>query len=355
MQPRKPILIYSESFPRFLNAASMAGTFIFTCVALQTFLPHPEIAGVSGKLRRFQSSPGEFDTLFVGSSRVYHEISPGIFDDVMRSRDMATRSFNFGIDGMHLPESFYVLDLILKTKPQGLKWVFIEFDDLQVTPWPGYQGTQRLLYWHDWTRTSLVVRKLLNLNVYEKPKRKIQRAAKYWDYLSIHLALFSKKFGNAGSISDLIRERLREPESPGQGQVLGPRGDGYFSGDTQLSGGEKTAYEQALAGVTEPVKPRVIDRYADEAYRICAKKVRQSGAIPIFVVTPVVSVSPVRFQDNAPAPGSVLAFNEAKAFPQLYRTNVRINEGHVNKKGAEEFTRLLAEKFAHEVATHTIR
>jgi hypothetical protein len=355
MQPRKSSLIFSESLSRLINAASMAGTFIATCIAFHAFLPHPEIAGVSGKLQRFQSSPSEFDTLFVGSSRFYHEISPGIFDDVMRHRGMATRSFNFGIDGMHLPESFYVLDLILKTKPRGLKWVFIEFDDLQVTPRPECRGTQRLLYWHDWTRTSLVVRKLLNLNVYEKPKRKIQRAAKYWDYLSIHLALFSKKFGNAGSISDLMRERLRKPEWPDQGQLLGPRGDGYFSGDTQLSGAEKAAYEQALAGVTEPVKPRVIDQYADEAYRICAKKVRQSGAIPIFVVTPVVPASPVRFQDNAPAPGAVLAFNDAKAFPQLYRTNVRINEGHVNKKGAEEFTRLLAEKFAHEVATNAIR
>jgi hypothetical protein len=355
MQPRKSSLIFSESLSRLINAASMAGTFIATCIAFHAFLPHPEIAGVSGKLRRFQSSPGEFDTLFVGSSHLYHEISPGIFDDVMRHRGMATRSFNFGIDGMHLPESFYVLDLILKTKPQALKWVFIEFDDLQVTPWPEYRGTQRLLYWHDWTRTSLVVRKLLNLDVYEKPKRKIQRVAKYWDYLGIHLALFSKKFGNVGSISDLISERLRKSKCPDQGQVLGPRGDGYLSSATQLSGAEKTAYEQALARVTQPVKARLIDEYADEAYRICAKEVRRCGAIPIFIVTPVVPVSAVRFRDDASAPGSVLAFNNSKAFPQLYRTNVRSDEGHVNEKGAEEFTRLLAEKFAHEVETNVIR
>ena len=33
---------------------------------------------------------------------------------------------------MFPPESFYVLEQFLKTKPRNLKWVFIELDELEI-------------------------------------------------------------------------------------------------------------------------------------------------------------------------------------------------------------------------------
>ena len=112
---------------------------------------------------------------------------------------------------------------------------------------------------------------------------------------------------------------------------------------------------EALARARQLAKPRVVDRYAEKAFRICARKVRECGAIPIFVIPPAVSASPVGFSTSARPPGAVLAFNDYDAFSALFRTSVRANEGHLNKTGAEEFTRVLAERFADELATNAIR
>ena len=63
---------------------------------------------------------------------------------------------------MNPPENFYVLDQILKTEPRSLKWIFVEVDNIETKSHVKILGTQRLLYWHDWPRTALTLRKAIN-------------------------------------------------------------------------------------------------------------------------------------------------------------------------------------------------
>src|SRR5207302_10046083 len=116
--------------------------------------------GVSQKFRFFAAHKDEFDTLFIGSSRIYFQISPAIFDRVTRESGLPTHSFNFCIGGMYLPESAYLLEQILNLKPRNLKWVFIEYDELQTKWSPENQTSRRALHWADWKRVSLLLRKL---------------------------------------------------------------------------------------------------------------------------------------------------------------------------------------------------
>src|SRR2546421_5043676 len=144
-----------------VNSTICVVAFLLTCIALRAVLPFPEIEeGVSPKFRFFAAHKDEFDTLFIGSSRIYFQISPAIFDRVTRDNGMPTHSFNFGIGGMYLPESAYLLEQILNLKPRNLKWVFIEYDELQTKWSPENQTSRRALYWADWKRVSLLLRKL---------------------------------------------------------------------------------------------------------------------------------------------------------------------------------------------------
>ncbi|PYL65067.1 MAG: hypothetical protein DMF20_09405 [Verrucomicrobia bacterium] len=71
--------------------------FLVTCIGLRAILPFPEIdGGVSQKFRFFAAHKDEFDTLFIGSSRIYFQISPAIFDRVTGESGLPTHSFNFG-------------------------------------------------------------------------------------------------------------------------------------------------------------------------------------------------------------------------------------------------------------------
>src|SRR5437899_5888965 len=108
-----------------LNAAIAALAFVLACAGLNTFLPFPEIDVVSLKLRFFRQHRDDFDTVFIGSSRIRHQISPAIFDRTMRQAGLPTRTFNFGINAMRPPEDGYLLEHLLVPKHSTLRCVFI--------------------------------------------------------------------------------------------------------------------------------------------------------------------------------------------------------------------------------------
>src|ERR1700736_109154 len=136
--------------------AACVGCFCLAAIALHVSLPPPNIAGVTPQLRFVAAHADEIDTLFIGSSRVYHGLNPRVFDQATTAGGLPTHSYNFGVDGMSAPESFYVMDQILASKPRNLRWVFLEFDDLQVTIPIEHLRTRRALYWNDSNRTRLI-------------------------------------------------------------------------------------------------------------------------------------------------------------------------------------------------------
>ena len=117
------------------------------------WLPLPDVGEVSEKLAYFARHKNEFDAVFVGSSRVYRQISPGVFDaQVTAATGRPMRSFNLGAPSMFLPESLFVIDRILAQRPARLRWMFIELDD----PKPRLEEhaglVRREVYWHGLAR-----------------------------------------------------------------------------------------------------------------------------------------------------------------------------------------------------------
>ena len=51
----------------------------------------------------------------------------------------------------------------------------------------------------------------------------------------------------------------------------------------------------------------------------------------------------------------MIAFNNATAYPRLYRKEMRADAGHLNAVAAEEFTRLVAENFSQLRRENRIR
>lgn len=313
---------------------------VATSALFHVLFPPAIPAGVAAKLKFFSEHKDEFDTLFLGTSRFYYAISPEIFDRITRENGIPTRTFNFGIDGMHPPENFYVLEQILTTKPRNLKWVFVEVGDLQL----GLQkvlGTERVVYWHDWSRTRLTLRKALNPRGGARWYIRVSRLWLARRDLAMHLTLFARQFANVGRadfLSSQNRDRLLEADTE-----LGPRRDGYRLAGNAMSAQNATSFQKRLAQEVAEARPKPIDPYADAAYRNCARRIHQIGAAPFFVVTPVISQSRVNFRRLPP--GSLLSFNNSKAYPELYDTAVRIDDGHLTRQGSETFTDILAREF----------
>ena len=50
-----------------------------------------------------------------------------------------------------------------------------------------------------------------------------------------------------------------------------------------------------------------------------------------------------------------MAFNDPRAYPDLYRSSVRRDHEHMTKLGAEEFTRMIAANFRQLVQAGEIK
>ena len=328
---------------RFVCVALGFGALLATSFVYHSLLPPSLPEGVVEKLRFFAKHKNEFDTLFLGSSRFYYAVSPEGFDHITRENGVPTRTFNFGIDGMNPPENFYVLEQILKTEPRSLKWVFVEVDNIETKSHLKILGTQRLLYWHDWPRTALILRKAINPRPGAKWYQRLNRLWSARRELVLHLALFEKQFTNVGRAADffssLTGSRVLESDPK-----LGPKGDGYRLAGTAMSPERAEHFRRKLAEELSASRSPFIDPYAESAYRDCATRIRRLGADPIFVVAPSIFQSPLRFRESPP-PAPLFVFNDCKIYPQLCDTKVRIDEQHLTNEGAAEFTRLLALEF----------
>jgi len=337
------------------NSAIAATAFLITCIVLHAILPFPEIdGGVSQKFRFFAAHKDEFDTLFIGSSRIYFQISPAVFDRVTRESGLPTRSFNFGIGGMYLPESAYLLEQILNLKPRNLRWVFIEYDEMQTKWSPENQTSRRALYWADWKRVSLLLRKLADAGtgplwlanptklrdiILPQKNEKNTRSL-----LTFYATQFERNYTNVARAADVLGYLSGRDKNERRASYLGAVSDGYVTKAGRMSPSQAAAYERGLAAATAQTATHLLSPYAVEAYRQCAQEVRNIGAAPIFLITPSTTQINVA-AESAHAPGVVMAFNNPRTHPGLYDSSVRRDEQHLTKSGAEEFTRIVAANF----------
>jgi hypothetical protein len=337
------------------NTGVGAAAFLITCVGLRVVLPFPEIdGGVSQKFRFFAAHKDEFDTLFIGSSRVYFQISPGIFDRVTRDSGMPTHSFNFGIGGMYLPETGYLLEQILNLKPRNLRWVFIEYDELQTKWSPENQTSRRALYWTDWRRVSLLLRKLTDAGTdplwLPSPAKLRDIVLRQKDeentrsLLTFYTGQFEKHYTNVARAADVLQYFVGHDTKERRVKYLGVASDGYVIRPNQMSPTQVATYERGLADAMAQTDTHPLSPYAVEAYRQCAEEVRNVGATPIFLITPSTTQINVASKSDG-LTGVVMAFNNPRTYPSLYRSSVRRDEQHLTKSGAEEFTRIVAANF----------
>ena len=338
-----------------INSTICVVAFLITCIALRAVLPFPEIdGGVSQKFRFFAAHKDEFDTLFIGSSRVYFQISPAIFDRVTRESGTPTHSFNFGIGGMYLPETAYLLEQILNLKPRKLRWVFIEYDEVQTKWSPENQTSRRALYWADWKRVSLLLRKLTDAGndpVWLPSPAKLrdiilrQKDEKNTrSLLTFYAGQFEKNYTNVARAADVLQYFLGRDTKERRARYLGGASDGYVTRPSRMSPNKVAAYERGLAAAMAQTDTHPPSPYAVQAYRQCAQEVRNIGATPIFLITPSTTQINVAAESTG-LTGVVMAFNNPRTYPSLYRSSVRRDAQHLTKSGAEEFTRIVAANF----------
>ncbi len=331
-------------FPRVLRLAAGNLTAFFVgllavCAALNAQIPTMHVLGITDKLDELRAHRGEVDTIFIGSSRVYHAFDPAQFDRELAERGGSARSFNFGIDGMRPPESFYVLRNVLALG-LPLRRIFIEFGPINPKVNAANIGTARYIHWHDLRHTMLVLREIVDSQ--ETRRVKCEQAA-------AHAACFFARLSNLGQGSEglvfLLRgyQKVWHPALPWEGHA------GFEAKTSPVLGGVRRANFEAAVTIAgrAGLQHTAVSPLLGEAVRAIIAEVRAAGAEPVLVITPTV-VGRENLADLAAAgiDAPLIAFTDPRRHPALFRAENHCDEEHLNAKGAAEFTRALAEEVA---------
>lgn len=318
--------------------------------------PFSDVEVAGAKLEYLAGHAADYDTIFVGSSYVFREFSPAVFDRETAAAGLQTHSFNLGVPGMDPPETYYVIDRLLAMQPPNLRYVVVELDYFRATVRPRNVHTRRFDYWHDSVRTAESVRGSLEFRAGWRKGVKDS---------GTHSAAFLRRFFNLGR-GRAIAERLIGVASAGDAAALGPDGDGFLALDDdpgQLTGlrrdffeaFEEDRYDEKLAqlkrgDVADDERGTGVGRIDLDALQRTIERIERVGARPILIIPPCLATRAdlVRMLVHG-VHTDVLAFNDPDAFPELYEPRYRFDVGHLNREGAELFSAMVARRFVENV------
>ena len=309
---------------------------------------------VRNKLTHFAEHVGEYDTLFFGSSRMYRQVIPEVFDEVTAGHGIYTNTFNFGVDGMFAPEDGYVAEQIFALKPK-LRWVFIEVSLFQAAHAEQNAGSARAVYWHDFRRTWLVCRELWSDLKPFRWKDRGKRIPEYLEWLDrclVHLEACGRRsfqLGRGSAAWEALASRNGPPVVPGVS--LGKRRDGFVpverpNGMTAFDLAEWDRQFGRLKAKRARRKP--LSEPAQENLEGILRLVRASGAMPALVIAP--TTAPITFVPRRDVDAPLLDFSLLEEWPVFFEKKYRVDVAHLNAAGGEIYTRFIAQRWLAHLA-----
>jgi len=306
------------------------------------------------KMEAFLELRDEVSLVFVGSSRIYRQLDTAVVDRRMEERGCPTRSFNFGMSGMWLPESLFYVDWILDRRPRSLRTLVLELQKLDSDIVEPNRFSPRVVHWHDLAATRVAVEGILDG---ERPRReKLQEVADH-----LHHGLMEAV--NLGMALRATKEALGQGTAPKPDQV-GARGDGYLPLEDDPYFREN--YERRRQRLLDDPRfqntffervrryraaPAEEDPSAAElrVLRRIAARVRAAGVQPVFLRLP---------PDSEPLPGfagalrvdpdlpPLLNFADPARYPELYRFLGLYDLNHLRAEPGRELSLLVANDLA---------
>lgn len=340
----------------FMVGLGLAG-FFTTAALLRPFVPWPEERAMRAKYEHFAAHKQEFDAVYIGSSRMLRAIDPRIVDAEVTARGQPFRSFNFGLDGMMALESDFVMQKLLELEPEHLRLVLFEantwyggFDNPGTDP-----HSQRSVFWHTPGQTA---RALETLWLSDHPLwERMVLAGTHIEVAAWNVANYGQGTRILGHVRGTDRDAIGA-EIPVE-EIAEARGyqpmegltDKFHTEGRQVFLDALKNYKEVIATIPEGnARQGTLATYNFGALHAQYRAVESHGAELVYVVMPGRSGTPdpvaLHAQGHVPR---LMHFNQPDRYPSIFEIDRRFDLGHLSRKGAEDFSRLLADSIVDEL------
>ncbi|HED66640.1 MAG TPA: hypothetical protein ENJ09_13920 [Planctomycetes bacterium] len=297
------------------------------------------------KARHMAEHGDDYDVLFVGSSRVYRQIRPRVFDAECERAGAEVRSYNLGLAGMRFFEALRTAEALLSDPPASLDVLVLEGLDPDPRLREENLLSRREIAWHTPGLTWLALRRVWRRDEPLAEKLRETRG---------HLFQFGCSFANVGTASALSDLLFGGP-GPEEDRTPG----GYLpleKDPSETVTDRRRAFLEALNENRSLLEERVAELeaeprsvepdalFADTLARL-EGIAREAGVELVFVVLPPVEHRRPELV-GAKERGCIehLAdLSDPAEHPDFYlKLAERFDENHLKKNGAARLTKLVA-------------
>ncbi len=301
------------------------------------------------KLEWFESIADEVDVVFLGSSHVFRQIDPVIFDQE-RQLEPGLRAVNLGAPGMTLAEEMYLLERVLAKSTAHLRWCVVEAlpAELQMKNAEVNDFGKRRVEWHGFHVSMFLLAEVL---------RSDQVWAEKWSLFQRHLRHAVMHFFHIGEGSEWLAKTIRgeglafsNPSVFGQGRrgyvplemstadenALKQREE-FLQDPRLLWGARPHLSKEGDGGPPSPLQSRMVQAMEEMA--------QERGVRLIWWLHPNLDRLSGWRQLAKAGQIQLIAFDDIERYPQFYKLRWHFDPYHLTRKGAEKMTVLLAHEF----------
>lgn len=302
----------------------------------------------------------KYNTFFFGSSRVYRQIDPEVFDGTFNSNStIEISSFNLGAPATFNPQSYYLYEKFINSEPSNkTEFCFIELMDVDLLS-DYFLHQERTTYWQNYSEILFVGNSIYSnnqLNLKNKIKSGLNYSISYMENL-LHLGHFGSQIINPDYYDD---------------KYLGLQKDGFFSLDNDYKTTKDETVKKRLLERKESIikNPNLIDDrklkisnfYNDfsnnydkvNLNRILEliEKSKQKGIQLIFILSPRNGSQQLINLSRQIPEMNIIDMSNPNNYDILYKNENSFDVGHLNSKGAVLYSKMLALAFKKKARMH---
>jgi hypothetical protein len=327
----------------FLHLLLFLAGFLLTATWIHSLVPERQ------KLEWLDTVKHDTDVIFLGSSHVYRQFDPQLFDLQRGAAANGVRSINMGALGMGLNEEAFLLNRILKQRSPKLRWIVIEALPFDLQFQNENDFGKRRLEWHDTESTWRLVRSLFQSELPRNEK---------WSLIRRHVEHWWRRSINLARGLDVVEAVSAEPPSFDSNPGLGMNQDGYvplqMATVTKRSRGMRQRFlqnPQALLAAAQALpKLKAEEQSVDEdLHSLVVGMEAQAAAAGVGIIW-WLHPNLERYQGwrKMKADGDIhhlVAYDDPALYPAFYQVRWRFDLYHLNRKGAEMMTKIFAADF----------
>ena len=312
------------------NILWAAVAFVAVTAGVGRLLPVP--SDLDEKLDYFRAHASSYSVVFLGSSVVYRQIDPNLFDRELGNAGARSRSFNFGAPGMENGEADHLVHEIFSARPNQLRYLFLDVSLPSLGL--GDPRTARFAAWHSVPATAHSLGAIWRA----RAAPGVALVAAWNDVRG-----FLHRATRAGYLSEIVDSSTSDMAAADGGFV--PLDVAHEGAKRRRHGRfvrEATRWlERRDQLVTEQPAVGPEARYQNELIARIAEECRAHGVVLLLVRAPSIEEKQAIVSD---AP--LFDFQDPIRYPELYQLSARFDGDHLNRVGAAIYTKLLAQRFA---------